>query len=147
MKVGFTHTKQVNYVRRPGTLDVMSELKSKHRTHIKAAAKILEIVEPSAEEFVNFYQSNLEALGQKSYGSLAILKQLLITVARNEGRCGDAARRRVQRDNKSASNVPYDAAILVRRTPERSLLLFHAQASLRHIQQKSPHPAAIKLLF
>ena len=84
-------------MRRPGTLDVMSELKSKHRTHIKAAAKILEIVEPSAEEFVNFYQSNLEALGQKSYGSLAILKQLITVGAQRRQMRVIAARRRVQR--------------------------------------------------
>ncbi len=148
VKVGFTYTKEVNYVRRPGTLDVMSELKSKHRTHIKAAAREMEIVELSAEEFVNFYQSNLEALGRTSRAPLAIVKHLITVGAeRRQIRVIAARRRRLQKDLTFTSHVPYDAAIACAR--DKGRYYYWMSTRRRHLccsQQKPPHPDAIKLL-
>lgn len=148
VKAGFTYTTQVNYVRRPGTSDVMGELKSKHRTHIKAAAKKMEIVEPSAEEFVNFYQSNLEAQGQNSYAPLAIVKHLITVGAERKQIRVIAARRRCeQNDGTFTSNVPYDAAIACAWDKDR--YYYWLSTRRRHLpsgQQKPPHPDAIKLL-
>jgi hypothetical protein len=148
VKAGFTHTKQVNYVRRPGTLDVMGGLKSKHRTHIKAAAKRMEIIELSAEDFVNFYESNLETLGRNSYAPLAIVKHLITVGAeRKQIRVIAARRRRVQKDSTFTSNVPHDAAIACAWDKER--YYYWMSTRRRHLsysQQNPPHPDAIKLL-
>jgi hypothetical protein len=148
VKAGFTYTQQLNYVRRPGTLDVMAGLKSKHRTHIKAAAKKLEIIELGAEEFVDFYESNLEAQGRNSYAPLAIVKHLIAEGAeRKQIRVTAARRRREQKDSTFTSNVPHDAAIACVWDKER---YYYWMSTRRHhlsySQQNPPHPDAIKLL-
>jgi len=149
VKAGFTYTRQVDYVRRPGTLDAMSELKSKHRTHIKAAARKMEIVELSAEEFVDFYQSNLEAQGRISYAPLAVVKHLITAGAERRQISVVAARtrRRVQEDNTSTMNVPCDAAIACVWDKQR----YYYWMSTRRIhlcdsRHEPPQPDAIKLL-
>ena len=61
---------------------VRGRLNKKHRNHLRAAEKRLDIVEINAEAFIAFYHSNLKAAGKKPYAPLAIAQNLIAAGAK-----------------------------------------------------------------
>ena len=110
---GFDHTSQMTYLRHPSWGDVLNSRKRKHRGHIRRAAKELDCVDVTAKEFVQFYETNLNAKGKRSYSPLDTL-ELLIEEATSRGQARAIAAKPHSRsqsvgDRHSAS---YDAAIV-----------------------------------
>ncbi len=78
IEAGFEHSTQITYVRFPAG-DVLHPRKSKHRGHIRRAAKSLAYVDITAADFVRFLEMNLKARGTHSYAPLDRLPKLLQT--------------------------------------------------------------------
>lgn len=145
---GFEHWSQVTFVRRPSDGDVMSMRKSKHRTHIKRAAKDLDCVEISGNEFVQIFETNLRARNKKSYSPLEPLARL-IDEARSRGQ-GRAIAAIPQKRNSTSSDRPpalYDAAIVyVWDSTSCYYWLSTNRLPSADTQPRRPNPDAIKLL-
>ena len=56
----------MTYLRLPSEGDVLNTRKSKHKGHIKRAAKELDCVDVSAREFVQFFETNLKASKERT---------------------------------------------------------------------------------
>jgi hypothetical protein len=142
---GFHYSAQVTFVRPPSDGDVLNVRRSKHRGHIRRAARDLECVEISAREFVRFFEANLRARGRKSHSPLDPLLQL-IEEATLRGNARAIAAKPV-RSGASGNEMLYDAAIVYAWDRERcyywlSTNRSHAAGSA----DPRPHPDAIKLL-
>jgi hypothetical protein len=74
---GFAHATQVTYLRLPSEGEVLNTRKSKHKGHIKRAAKELDCVDISAKEFAKFFETNLKASKKKSYSPLDTMTFLI----------------------------------------------------------------------
>lgn len=149
-KAGFTHSKQVTYIRFPNEQEVLASRKSKHRGHFKRAAKNLECVDISPAEFVRFFEGNLKARGKKSYAPLATLCALLEeAIARGRARV-IAARPRPSNTSQDGCYVLsrlYDAAIAyVWDTSRCYYWLSTNRVASEESSLAKPHPDAIKLL-
>lgn len=145
IKAGFSHSRQLTYSQPPDDADVMSRLKSKHRIHIKAADKKLEVMEISAREFTSFYAVNLRTARMKSYAPLDVARDIIA-----KGQAGDTRQVRViaarRRDSKSGS--PYDAAIACAWDQKRYYLWLTTRRRISSDRSDDkPHPDAIKLLI
>lgn len=146
---GFEHSSQITYVRLPEEGDVLSEKKRKHRGHIKRAAKCLECVDLSATEFVQFFETNLNARSKRSYAPLKMLPHLIEqTIERGCGRAIAARPSRGDAPDAGGSCPPYDAAIVYIWDDRRCYywLSTHRVASGEDTRDK-PHPDAVKLLM
>ena len=145
---GFDLATQLTYLRLPSEGDVLNTRKSKHRGHIKRAAKELDCVDISAKEFVQFFEANLKASKERTYSPLGTMK-LLIEEAVSRGQ----ARAIAARPNSRSQSVdhgrssPYDAAIVYVWDNHRCYywLSTHRIASADNSNAK-PHPDATKLL-
>ena len=144
---GFDHATQRTYLRLPTEGDVLNTRKSKHKGHIKRAAKELECVEVSAKEFVQFFEANLKASKKRSYSPLETMTLLIEEAfSRGQGRAiAASSRSRSQSDDGRSS--PYDAAIVYVWDNDRCYywLSTHRIASANNSDAK-PHPDATKLL-
>lgn len=145
---GFDHATQITYLRLPSEDSVLNTRKSKHKGHIKRAAKELDCVEVSAKEFVRFFEANLKASKKKSYSPLETMT-LLIEEAFSRGR-GRAIAARSRSRSESVDHgrsSPYDAAIVYVWDSDRCYywLSTHRIASANNSNPK-PHPDATKLL-
>ena len=145
---GFDHATQMTYLRLPSEGDVLSTRKSKHRGHIKRAAKELDCVDVSAKEFVQFFEANLRASKKRSYSSLDTMA-FLIEEAVSRGQARAIAARphsRGQSVDHGRSSL-YDAAIVYVWDCDRCYywLSTHRIASPDNSNAK-PHPDATKLL-
>lgn len=142
---GFEHTAQVTFVRHPYDVDVMRTRRSKHRGHIRRAARDLDCVEISGEEFVHFFEANLKARGKQSYSPLDTLSRLIDEArVRGQARAIAAIPLRVG----AGSDRPlYDAAIVYAWDKQRCYywLSTNRLHSLDSANPR-PHPDAIKLL-
>jgi hypothetical protein len=146
---GFEHSSQITYVRLPEDGDVLSERKRKHRGHIKRAAKCLECVDLTANEFVEFFETNLKERGKRSYAPLKMLPQLIQqTIERGCGRAVAARLNTGETSGSTESRLPYDAAIVYIWDDRRCYywLSTHRVASGEDTTGK-PHPDAVKLLM
>ena len=143
---GFEHSSQITYVRLPEDGDVLSERKRKHRGHIKRAAKCLECVDLTANEFADFFEKNLKARGKRSYAPLKMLPHLIQQTL--ERGCGRAVAARAISPGNIGSRLPYDAAIVYIWDDRRCYywLSTHRVASGEGTTGK-PHPDAVKLLM
>ena len=140
-KSGFDHATQSTYLRLPSELDVLTTKKSKHRGHIKRAAKELECVVVSTKEFVRFFETNLKARGKRSYSPLDTMTVLIdAAVARGQARV-IAARQ------SYGGSAPYDAAIVYAWDNSRCYYwLSTRRIASPDSSNAKPHPDAIKLL-
>jgi hypothetical protein len=144
---GFDHATQITYLRLPSADNVLSTRKSKHRGHIKRAAKQLDCVDISAKEFVQFFETNLKASQKRSYSPLDTMTFLIEeAVSRGQARAIAAKPSRSQSVDHGRSS-PYDAAIVYVWDNERCYywLSTHRIASADDSNAK-PHPDATKLL-
>jgi hypothetical protein len=146
---GFQHDVQLNYVRRPTGADVMDTRKSKHNKHIQRAAKKLDCMEISAEEFVRFYKANLKAKGKKSYSPPDVVKRL-IEEGYSRGQVRAIAARQKYLANEQygdSREILYDAAIVYVWDHFRCYYwLSTCRVPSTDSSQPKPHPDAIKLL-
>ena len=110
---GFVHATQMTYLRLPSEGNVLNTRKSKHKGHIKRAAKELDCVGVSAKEFVQFYEANLKASKKRSYSPFDTMT-LLIEEAVSRGQARAIAARPHSRSQSVdlGRSSPYDAAIV-----------------------------------
>ena len=145
---GFDHATQKTYLRLPSEGDVLDTRKSKHKGHIKRAAKELDCVDVSAKEFVQFFETNLKASKERSYSPLDTMT-FLIEEAFSRGQ----ARAIAAKPNSRSQSVDhgrsshYDAAIAYVWDNDRCYywLSTHRITSAANSNAK-PHPDATKLL-
>lgn len=143
---GFEHSSQLTYVRLPEDGAILSERSRKHRGHIKRAAKSLECVDVSADEFVRFFEANLTARGRRSYAPLNMLPPLIErAIDCGRGRA-IAAVSRLQGEQGGSSL--YDAAI-VYIWDDRRCYYWLSTHRVQGTQENGckPHPDAVKLLL
>jgi hypothetical protein len=127
---------------------VLSARKSKHKGHIKRAAKELDCVDVSAKEFVQFFQTNLKASREKSYSPLDTMTFLIEeAVSRGQARAIAARPNSWSQSVDHGRSSPYDAAIVYVWDNDRCYywLSTHRTASADNSNAK-PHPDATKLL-
>ena len=148
---GFEHSSQLTYVRLPEDGAILSERSRKHRGHIKRAAKSLDCVDVSADEFVRFFGANLEARGRRSYAPLNMLPPL-IEKAIDLG-CGRAIAAVPSGQGEPDGSGLYDAAIVYIWDDRRCYywLSTHrvqpCQGAGAQETGRKPHPDAVKLLL
>jgi hypothetical protein len=145
---GFGHTTQTTYLRLPSEDNVLSARKSKHKGHIKRAAKELDCVDVGAKEFVQFYETNLKASKEKSYSPLDTMTFLIEeAVSRGQARAIAARSNSRSQSVDHGRSSPYDAAIVYVWDNDRCYywLSTHRTASADNSNAK-PHPDATKLL-
>jgi len=147
-EVGFDHTIQMTYLRHPSGDDVLNYRKRKHKGHIRRAARELDCVDITAREFVQFYETNLNAKGKRSYSPLDTM-ELLIEEAISRGQ----ARAIAAKPNSHSQSVggshlaSYDAAIVYVWDNGRCyywLSTYRIRAADN--SDAEPHPDATKLL-
>jgi hypothetical protein len=147
-QAGFHHAPQMTYLRLPSEGDVLNTRKSKHKGHIKRAAKELDCVDVSAKEFVHFFQANLKARRKKSYSPLGTMT-FLIEEAVSRGQARAIAARPHSRSESvdHGRSSLYDAAIVYVWDKDRCYywLSTYRIASADNSNAK-PHPDATKLL-
>ena len=147
-RAGFEHTTQITYVRPPSAGNVLGTRKSKHRGHIKRAAKELYCVDISAQEFVQFYEANLNAQGMTSYSPLDLLPGLIEeAISRGQARSIAAKSRCDHRPGICQLSGCYDAAIVYVWDDYRCYYWLSTRR-IPHPGDSSaqPHPDATKLL-
>ena len=141
---GFKYSTQITYVRFPEEGEVLNPRKSKHRGHIKRAAKSLECVDITAKEFVEFFEMNLKAEGKKSYAPLEFLPLL------SEEAISRGCARAIAAWNRSTNDgrcIPYDAAIIYLWDSSRCYYwLSTRRVACGEDPGDKPHPDAVKLL-
>lgn len=144
IRKGFEHSTQVTFARHPSHGEVVCTRKSKHRGHIRRAARDLDCIEISGEEFVHFFEANLKARGKKSYSPLDTLLRLI-----NEASFRGQARAIAAMPLRSAGRDRplYDAAIVYAWDRERCYYWLSTNRP-RPVESANPdpHPDAIKLL-
>jgi hypothetical protein len=145
---GFKHSTQVTYVRFPDEGEVLSTRKSKHRGHLKRAAKGLECADVSAQEFFQFFKKNLMARGKRSYAPLEILPGLIEeAISRGCARAIAAKPNSPGGPGTSDQGLPYDAAIVYLWDSSRCYYwLSTRRISFGGDPALKPHPDAVKLL-
>lgn len=148
ISAGFTHSTQITYVRLPEG-DVLNPRKSKHRGHIRRAAKYLDCVDISAADFVRFMDTNLKASGRRSYAPLNSLPQILKS-ALDRG-CARAIAAKCAKGTGFSSPAGaslYDAAIAYIWDDSRCYYWLSTNRSAsEHDDTPAPHPDATKLLI
>ncbi|GGD90522.1 hypothetical protein GCM10011390_06590 [Aureimonas endophytica] len=73
-KVGFECEQHPNYLQYPDDVGVLERMKGRHRTQIKAAMKKTDVEDGSPDEFIAFYERNLET---RAHSPLPIAHRLL----------------------------------------------------------------------
>ncbi|MEA2262506.1 MAG: hypothetical protein QOJ51_5331 [Acidobacteriaceae bacterium] len=145
---GFDHATQLTYLRLPSDGDVLNTRKSKHKGHIKRAAKELDCVDISAKEFVQFFETNLKASKESSYSPLDTMTFLIEeAVSRGQARAIAARPNSRSQSVDHGQSSPYDAAIVYAWDNDRCYywLSTYRIASADNSNAK-PHPDATKLL-
>jgi hypothetical protein len=145
---GFDHATQLTYLRLPSEENVLDTRKSKHKGHIKRAAKELDCVDVSAKEFVQFFEANLKASKKRSYSPLDTMTSLIEeAVSRGQGRAIAARPHSRSQSVDHGRSSFYDAAIVYVWDNDRCYywLSTYRIASADNSNAK-PHPDATKLL-
>jgi hypothetical protein len=147
-KSGFDHTTQLTLLRLPSKGDVLNARKSKHKGHIKRAAKELGCVDIGAKEFVRFFEANLKARGKTSYSPLDTLTCLIEEcVTRRQARAIAAISSSQALPGNTGIPATYDAAIVYVWDDKRCYYwLSTPRMSSASGPIAKPHPDATKLL-
>jgi hypothetical protein len=145
---GFGHTTQTTYLRLPSEDNVLNARKSKHKGHIKRAAKELDCVDVGAKEFVQFYETNLKAGKKKSYSPLDTMTFLIEeAVSRGQARAIAARPNSRSQSVDHGRSSPYDAAIVYAWDNDRCYYwLSTLRIAFADNSDAKPHPDATKLL-
>jgi hypothetical protein len=140
---GFSHHTETTYSQPPSQADLLGRLNRKHRLHLEAAHRALDIVELGEDEFVDFYSTNLV--------DAALAARLPLNTARAliaKGRTGDTPQVRVFAARRKTAGAPLDAAIAC--AWDKTRCYYWMSTRRRHPEngpQDAPHPNAIKLLM
>jgi len=143
VNAGFAHSRRITYSQPPEDADAVGRLNAKHRSHIRSADRILEVLEIGAGEFTAFYGENLKAAGLSSWSPLEVAQKLIA-----KGQEGDAPQLRVVAARKRKAGSPYEAAIACAWDKERYYLwMTTRRRPVGGASDDKPHPDAIKLLI
>jgi len=147
-KSGFDHTTQLTLLRLPSEGDILNARKSKHKGHIKRAAKELDCIDISAKEFVRFFEANLKARGKTSYSPLGTLTCLIEeAISRRQARAIAAIPSSRIMPGDSCIPATYDAAIVYVWDSKRCYYwLSTPRIPSANGSNAKPHPDATKLL-
>jgi hypothetical protein len=143
-EAGFEHRTETTYVQRSEDPDIMHRLSSKHKGHLRRAARDLDVLEVGADEFIEFYQSNLKAAGKESYASLKNARDLIV-----KGQERDVPQVRIFAAAQRTAGSPLDAAIACAWDNERYYLwmLTRRRFTEGPADGTKPHGDAVKLLI
>jgi hypothetical protein len=145
---GFEHSTEITYVRFPGEGDILNSRKSKHRKHLKRAARSLACVDIEARNFVRLMEINLKMSGKRAYAPLDILRPM-IEEAITRG-CARAIAATPNLDSNlyaDSESVDYDAAIVYLWDDHRCFYwLSTHRVAAEGDQKPRPQPDAVKLL-
>jgi hypothetical protein len=140
---GFAYFTETTCCQSPSQADVLGRLNRKHRLHLEAARRRLDVVELRADEFIDFYSMNL---ADSALAARLPLETARALIAR--GRMGDAPQVRVIAARRKTSGAPLDAAIACAWDKRR--YYYWMSTRRRHSvngQHDVSHPDAIKLLI
>ena len=135
---GFECFEQINYSQPPRA--GINRLGPKLRKHIKQAYNKLDIISIDSDEFINFYQTNLDESKKKCNFSLKVARELIaISVAREPSQARIIAATR-KRPEHTFEQSAIDAAICLVWDDERCYYWLSTH-------RKKSHPDAVKLLI
>lgn len=140
-RVGFSHDTEVTYLQYPGDQGILERLSGESRRQIASAPKRVEIVDVDADEFIEFYDTNLRASGKQSYAPLRSARDLIV-----KGRAREAPQVRVIAA-RQAKGGPLDAAIAYAWDKKRYYLWMVTHRRTSGAGQSKPHPHAGKYLI
>jgi len=135
-QAGFSHFNETTYCQHPNQAVVLPRLKRKHRLHLEAARKALDVVDLGEDEFIGFYSTNLTKAAMTAHVPLDIARALIAA-----GRAREPAQIRVFGARRKAAGAPLDAAIACAWDERR----YYYWMSTR--RNSESHPDAIKLLI
>ncbi len=133
---GFTQFTETTYSQGPSEADVLERLKRKHRLHLDAAAKTLDIIELGEDEFIDFYSTNLAAAALTAHLPLDTARALIAA-----GRTRVAPQVRTLGARRKEPGAALDSAIACAWDEKR----YYYWMSTR--RRGKSHPDAIKLLI
>jgi hypothetical protein len=139
---GFEHHSETTYVQRCGDRDIMSRLSAKRRGQMRRADRDLEVQPIDADEFIEFYRSNLKEAGKASYASLTNARDLIA-----KGQEGSAPQVRVFAARPKVEGSPLDAAIACAWDDSRYYLWLLTRRRHEDANGRRPHGDAVKLLI
>jgi hypothetical protein len=135
---GFECVEQLNYSQPPE--NTSTRLGKSLREHLKQAGNKLDVIDIISSQFINFYQANLQAYGNRSYFSLEIARELINASMKRQppqARIIAACRKGAGR---SGGSPVIDAAICIVWDNERCYYWLSTR-------RRESHPDAIKLLI
>jgi hypothetical protein len=141
-RAGFEHHTEMTYVQQSSHPDIMSRLSSRHRGHLRRAIRDLDVLQMDADEFIEFYQSNLKAAGKQSYASLENARDLIA-----KGLESDTQQVRVLGARPRLEGSTFDAAIACAWDDRRYYLWLLTRRRSVHSNDRRPHGDAVKLLI
>ena len=133
---GFRRLSETTYAQDPSGDDVLTRIKRKHRLHLEAAARALDVVEIGENEFIQFYSVNLSEAAMAAHRSLETARALIAA-----GRTRNSPQIAIFAARKKAVAAPLDAAIACAWDRKR----YYYWMSTR--RRQGSHPDAIKLLI
>ncbi len=134
---GFEYSRVPTYQWAPSDGDVLALMKSKARSQLKRAQECLEIREIGADDFLDYYHTNLVLENARPARSLHLAKELLRT-----GSTRGVVR--IIAASRPAASADYDAAIACTWDSDR---YYYWMSSHRpHINECKPHKDAGKVL-
>jgi len=140
---GFSHFTEATYSQSPSQADVLGRLNRKHRLHLEAARRTLDIVELREDEFIDFYWTNLADAALAARVPLDTARALIA-----KGRIGDTPQIRVFAARRKTAGALLDAAIACAWDERR---YYYWMSTRRRHSENSPHDQshsdAIKLLI
>ncbi len=140
---GFQCDIETTYLQYPDDIGILERLSGESKRKIVSAAKKLEVIDITADEFISFYANNLTTAGKKSYASLRSARDLIA-----KGMESDFPQTRVMAARNRISGEPFDAAIAYAWDKRRYYLwMVTHRSSLPLDSQYRPHPHAGKLLI
>jgi hypothetical protein len=139
---GFEHHAETTYVQRCSDRDIMSRLSAKRRGQLKRADRDLDVLQIDADEFIEFYGSNLREAGKSSYASLRNARDLIV-----KGQEGSAPQVRVLAARRKVEGSPLDAAIACAWDDSRYYLWLLTRRHHADANGRKPHGDAVKLLI
>jgi hypothetical protein len=135
---GFECFEQINYSQPPG--DGINRLGPKLREHIKQAYNTLDIISIDPDEFIKFYQTNLDESNKKCYFSLKIARELITACIAREPSQARIIAATKKRSEQPSERPVIDAASCIIWDTERCYYWLSTR-------RKESHPDAIKLLI
>jgi hypothetical protein len=139
---GFEHHAETTYVQRCSDRDIMSRLSAKRRGQLKRADRDLDVLQIDADEFVEFYRSNLKEAGKASYAPLTTARDLIVA-----GQTSGVPQVRVLGARQKVEGSPLDAAVACAWDDSRYYLWLLTRRHYADANGRKPHGDAVKLLI